>query len=111
MSMKQIVEKSVEVGHRVGENKGKVVSVALVTGIVALVFMFEDRYALAKDVQEQQQSIQHLGKQQANTNTFLKLQVQMRKTILEMKKAQQGLSAAETVELNSLPEQIKALDN
>lgn len=74
-----------------------------VTAIVLVTLWFEARYAKAADVKAMQQDV---GK----VVTVLTINYITRKTVLELKKANGGLTAAETVELKSIYEILATLE-
>lgn len=71
--------------------------------IVGFLFTFDSYYAKASDVTGLQQDV---GK----VVTVLTINYITRKTVLELKKANGGLSAAETVELKSIYEILATLE-
>jgi len=74
-----------------------------IVAIVVLAWQFDGHYAKASDVESMQQDV---GK----VVTVLKINYITRKTVLELKKANGGLSAAEAVELKSIYEILKTLE-
>jgi hypothetical protein len=88
--------------------------VSFVITVVGGVFLVEDRYAQAQEVDSLQQEVtemQQTYSQKADMMLkYLQMQSQTDITILEMKEAQQGLTPAETVRLNNLKEQLNHLE-
>jgi hypothetical protein len=88
--------------------------VSFVITVVGGVFLVEDRYAQAQEVDSLQQEVSEMQQtysQKADMMLkYLQMQSQTDITILEMKEAQQGLTPAETVRLNNLKEQLNHLE-
>lgn len=89
-------------------------SISLVSAIIGVVFLVEDRYAHAVEVESLQEEISEMQQtysQKADmVLRFMQMQNQTDITILEMKEAQQGLTPAEKVRLNNLKEQLNYLE-
>lgn len=76
------------------------VSLAVLIGVA---FTFNSYFAKASEVQELQQGVGKIV-------SVLTINYITRKTVLELKEANGGLSAAETVELKSIYEILKTLE-
>jgi len=75
-----------------------------VAAVVVLAWQFDGHYAKAADVQELQQGV-------GTIVSVMRVNAITRKTVLELKKANGGLSAAEQVELQGIYEILKTLGN
>lgn len=73
-----------------------------VAAVVVLAWQFDGHYAKASEVQELQQGV-------GTIVTVLTVNAITRKTVLELKKANGGLTAEQQVELNGIYEILKAL--
>lgn len=74
-----------------------------VAAVVVLAWQFDGHYAKAADVQELQQGV-------GSIVTVLRVNAITRKTVLELKKANGGLTPAETVELKGIYEILATLE-
>ncbi len=74
-----------------------------VAAIITLLWTFDNHYAKASDVRGMQQDV-------SKVVTVLTMNYITRKTVLELKKANEGLTAAETVELKSIYEILTTLE-
>jgi len=75
-----------------------------IVAIVVLAWQFDGHYAKAADVEELQHGV-------GTIVSVMKVNAITRKTVLELKKANGGLSAAEQVELQGIYEILKTLGN
>jgi hypothetical protein len=73
-----------------------------VAAVIVMAWQFDGHYAKASDVEALQQGV-------GTIVSVMKVNAITRKTVLELKKANGGLSAAETVELNGIYEILKTL--
>jgi hypothetical protein len=78
-----------------------IIGIAVVIGIA---WQFDGHYAKASEVQELKQGVNTIV-------TVLKVNAITKKTVLELKKANGGLTPAETVELQGIYEILKTLGN
>ena len=74
-----------------------------VAAVVVLAWQFDGHYAKASEVQELQKGV-------GTIVTVLTVNAITKKTVLELKKANGGLTPAETVELEGLYEILKTLE-
>lgn len=82
---------------------GTTKAILSVIAIVAAAYTFDSHYAKASDVRSMQQDV---GK----VVSVLKLNYITRKAVLELKKANGGLTPAETVELKGIYEILATLE-
>jgi len=82
---------------------GTTKAIISVVAIIILAWQFDGHYAKASDVVSMQQDV-------SKVVTVLTMNYITRKTVLELKKANEGLTAAETVELKSIYEILTTLE-
>jgi len=92
-------------------------AVGAIASLFGAVFVFEDRYANAQEMEakiaSQEQRIEFLQQNMQTTSQkildFLKAQAITRKTVLEMKEDSGSLTSDERVELRNLRETLKTI--
>jgi hypothetical protein len=82
----------------------------IVGAVIGFIATFDSHYAKASDVEQIQKTQAAMAESQATTNAVLLIQYQTRKTILELKRAAEGLSPAEQVELQGIYDILAKLE-
>ncbi len=82
----------------------------IIGAVLGFIATFDSHYAKASDVEEIQKTQAAMAASQATTNAVLLIQFQSKKTILELKRAGEGLTPAEQVELQGIYDILKKLE-
>ena len=83
----------------------------LIGSVVGGLMFLDNRYAAAADFQTYKIATQSVQQQTSSIEQMLKMQMQTRITILQMKQASGKLSPEEQVELNNLLQTLKEIEH